>query len=266
METFDLVRPADADRAAAAIARGAIVGHAFGNLYVISSRPDADVVQKVNLLKGQPADQVGSVTTTRCLMPRLFDWSRLPEGLTREAVGALIDRLYCIGPFGLRGPAAAHLPEHLASYDGDIRTTRLIAPGYACPSNTLLHRAMQALDVEYLHVTSGADDEPAHCTAAGLEAEFADEPDFAVVRHPDEAAARAEYPLHAPMSPTILAFHRLGGRDANGRPHLVVERHGSLSVAVLAPIVSAYGFGLELGPNATRRQAVRVYSDLAVAA
>jgi hypothetical protein len=274
METFDLVRPADADRAAFAIARGSIVGHAFGNFYVITTRPEADIVRGVNLMKGRPADQVGSLTTTRCRVAGLFDWSRLPEGLPRSSVNALIERLYSLGPFGFRGPAAAHIPDHLAAYDGDIRTTQVIAPGYACPSNTLLRRAMELIDAEFLYITSanrsrhvtGAEDEPAHFTAAGLESEFGHEPNFVVVRHRDEAAARAEYPLHAPMSTTILAFHRLGTPDQHGRPRLIVERHGSLPIAALAPIVSAYGFGLELGPKATQRLAQRVYDDVALAA
>jgi hypothetical protein len=274
MDTFDLATPADAERAALAIARGAIVGHAFGNFYVITTRPDADVVRGVNLMKGRPADQVGSVTTTRKLVPHLFDWSRLPEGLSRGDVNTLMDRLFGLGPFGFRGPAAAHIPDHLAAYDGDIRTTQVIAPGYMCPSNRILHRAMDRLGVDYLYITSanrsrhvtGAEDEPAHFTAAGLESEFGQEPKFVVVRHPDEVAARAVHPLHTPMSTTILAFHRLGTPDHKGRPRLIVERHGSMPVAVLAPIVAAYGFGLELGPKAKNRLALRVYDDLAVAA
>jgi hypothetical protein len=68
------------------------------------------------------------------------------------------------------------------------------------------------------------------------------------------------------MSTTILALHRLGTPDANGRPRLIVERHGSLPVAALAPIVAAYGFGLELGPKASHRLAQRVYDDVRLAA
>jgi hypothetical protein len=63
---------------------GAVVGHAFGNVYVITTRPDADVVRGVNLMKGRPANQVGSLTTTRELVPALF---------------------------GFRGPAGAHIPD-----------------------------------------------------------------------------------------------------------------------------------------------------------
>src|SRR4051812_37128912 len=72
---------ANLDSAARAIAAGAVVGHAFANFYVITTRSDADVVCGVNLMKGWPADQVGSLTTTRELVPNLFDWSKLPAGL-----------------------------------------------------------------------------------------------------------------------------------------------------------------------------------------
>src|SRR5947208_2076107 len=145
IRSLDLSSPADTEFTAHAIAAGAVVGHAFGNFYVISTRPDADVVRGVNLMKGRPADQVGSLTTTRELVPGLFDWSQLPDGLSRHTVTGIIDRLFEMGPFGFRGPAGVHIPHHLAALDGDIRTTQVIAPGYACQSNTLLDRAMELL-------------------------------------------------------------------------------------------------------------------------
>jgi hypothetical protein len=86
---------------------------------------------------------------------------------TRSLVPALIDCLFEVGPFGFRGPAGPHIPDHLAAWDGDIRTTQVIAPGYACGSNVLLTLAMQSLGVDYLYITSanrsrhqtGAEDE-----------------------------------------------------------------------------------------------------------
>jgi hypothetical protein len=268
--TLVLSSAADAEYTARAIAAGAVVGHAFGNFYVITTRPDADVVRTVNMMKGRPPDQVGSLNTTRALIPRLYDWSKLPEGLTRETVTAIMDRLFGMGPFGFRGPAAPHIPDHLAALDGSQRTTQVIAPGYACASNRFLERAMDLLGVEFLYITSanrsrhltGADDEPAHFTAAGLRAEFGHQPRFVVLEHRDEAAARAAYPLYAPMSTTLLAFHKLGPADANGRPSLIVERHGSLPVDVLRPILAEFGFALELGPKASKRLAMRAYQDL----
>ena len=57
--------PDEAEWAARAIAHGDAVAHAFANFYVITTRPDESVVRGVNLMKGRPANQVGSVTTTR---------------------------------------------------------------------------------------------------------------------------------------------------------------------------------------------------------
>ncbi len=128
---------------------------------------------------------------------------------------------------------------------------------------------MELLGTDYLYITSanrsrhqtGAEDEPAHFTATGLLAEFGHERDFLVLEHENEAAARARYPGHAPMSTTILAFHKLGTRDHDGRPRLIVERHGSLPVELLQRVVDQFGFGLELGPKARQRLQLRVYGQ-----
>ena len=109
------------------------------------------------------------------------------------------------------------VPDHLAQVDGGVRTTQVIAPGYACPSNRFLSRALDLVDGDLLYVNSanrsrhltGAPDEPAHWRADGLRAEFGGDRDFVVLAHPDEAAARRRYPLHSPMSTTILAFHKV---------------------------------------------------------
>jgi hypothetical protein len=57
MDTFDLARPADAERAAVAIARGAIVGHAFGNFYVITTRTDAGGWPEISPGRRGPPDE-----------------------------------------------------------------------------------------------------------------------------------------------------------------------------------------------------------------
>lgn len=257
----------DVTRTAAAIASGAISGQPFGNFYAIAARPDEDTVRRINVMKGRPPNQTGSLTTTWRHVPTLFDWSRLPNGLDSETVVALMDRLFAIGPFGFRGPAALNVPDHLAARDGAIRTAQLIGPGYDCPSNTLIDAAMAATGTRYLYITSanrsrhrtGTADEPAHFRARDFAADFDDEPDFMLVRHHDEAAARARFPRHAPMSTTLLAFHRLGRPDAMGRPTLIVERHGSLAIDDLAPIVAEWDFGLDLAPAARTRLTQRHY-------
>jgi hypothetical protein len=169
---------------------------------------------------------------TSTTQPKVRDWSQLPAGLTRRRVLGLIDTLFELGPFGLRGPAAADVPAHLIQLDAGVRTAQVIAPGYACPSNDFLARSLDAVGDDILYITSanrsrhrtGADDEPAHWTAAGLRAEFGHEPAFRLLEHADEDAARRRYPGYALMSTTILAFHKTAGTSPRGRVRLLVER------------------------------------------
>lgn len=249
------------------LARGGIVAHAFGNIYVITTRADARTVQRVNLMKGRPRDQVGSIITTWPHIEGLFDWSKLPNGLTRTTALEIIDALYSEGPFGFRGPAAIDIPAHMSSPDGRVRTTQIIAPGYSCPSNGFLDAALERLGETILYVTSanrtrhqtGAVEKPAHYEADGLWEDFSTEPDFTILRHRDEAVARARYPRHAAMSTTVLALHKLGTPDEQGRPTLIVERHGSLHLDDLGDLVARWGFGLALAPLASRRLTQRDY-------
>ena len=264
--------PDHVSQAAHALASGLVLGHAFGNFYVITTRPDADIVRRVNLLKGRPPDQVGSVLTTRSHMRHLFDWSQLPDRLGADRVLDLMDDCFDRGPIGFRGPAAAHMPAHLTFPDAGVTTTQLIAPGYRCACNAMLDEAMAQTAERYFYVTSanrsrhqtGADDEPAHYAADGLQMEFGHEPDFRLLRHRDEAAARAGYPSHAPMSTTILAFHKLACDGGTDRPVLLVERHGSLPIEHLRTIVSDHGFDLVPGPRAVQRLAQRDYAPLSL--
>jgi ABC-type multidrug transport system ATPase subunit/tRNA A37 threonylcarbamoyladenosine synthetase subunit TsaC/SUA5/YrdC len=146
--------PRDVEEIAQALADGAIVAHAFANFYVITTSADEATVRRINLLKGRPADQVGSVITTVGHIDGLFDWRKLPDGLTRATVRLLIDALYESGPLGFRGPAAAHIPDHMTCPDGGVRTVQLIAPGYQCPSNGFLDSALKRSGESFLYVTS----------------------------------------------------------------------------------------------------------------
>jgi hypothetical protein len=255
------------DFAAHAVATGGVVTHGFANFYAMVARPDREVVVRINRMKGRPDSQVGSVTTTPLRIAALFDWSRLPAGLTRHDVLSLMDALFDLGPFGFRGPAASHMPDHLTSLDQGMRTTQIIAPGYACYSNRFLARALDLIKEDHLYITSanrsrhvtGADDEPAHYRGSAIKSEFGAEQGFVVLRHPDEEAARQRYPQFAPMSTTVIAFHKLADPTPAGRPRIVVERHGSMHVDDLRPIVERYGFGLALGPKAQQRLHERHY-------
>ncbi len=260
--------PADCASAARRLATGGIVAHAFANFYAIITRGDADTVRRVNALKGRPPGQVGSVTGSPAALWEAWDLDRLPDGLDRRAVRTLVDTFFALGPFGFRGPAAASLPPHLTVPEGEVTTAQVIAPGYACPSNSFLGRARAACGDDLLYITSanrsrhltGADDSPAHWRAEGLLAEFGAEDAFCLVAHSDEAAARARYPRYLPMSTTILGFHTLIRRPGDPRPHLVLERHGSMPVADVRAVLAGLGYGLIIGPRAETRLQLRDYS------
>jgi hypothetical protein len=222
--------PADVEYAAQAIASGAIVGQAVAQAYALTTRPDADVVRDVNLMTGRSANRVGSLTTTRALIPRLFDWSHLPAGLQPGLVLALIERLHGLGPFSFRAPVAAKIPDHLVTCCDGIRTAVVVVPGQYCPTNPTIARALELLGMNYLHITS--------TRKAGM-------PDWITLQLTDTDLDRVEYPWRQPQSTTIVAFHRLGSPDAEGRPVLLVEREGSLPMSKLRPILSDWGFGLE---------------------
>jgi hypothetical protein len=258
--------PADVREAAHALAEGAVVATAFGNFYVIVTRPDAATVRGVNLAKGRPVDQVGSITTAAPRIPGMYDWTRLSPLLDLERTRALMDALYARGPFGFRGPAADRVPDHLTMWDQGVRTTQVIAPGAACPANAFFDAAMAELGTDdILYITSanrsrhltGAAEEPAHWKATGIAADFAHVPNFVVLEHRDEAVARARYAAYAPTSVTLLALHAPSLVD--GRPVLTVDRHGSLHVDDVRRVAAPLGFGVELGRSAARRLQVRDY-------
>jgi hypothetical protein len=257
------------DEAAVAeqLAKGRVVGYGFGNFYALASRPEVAVVRATNVVKGRPPDQVGSLTTTPVRIAAAFDWSRAPRELSRSAVLGLMDCLFSLGPFGFRGPAAHTVPVHLSQESAGIRTTQVIAPGYRCPSNAFVGVCIRRVGTEFLYITSanrsrvltGAREEPAHYRADALAAEFAGSAALPLLRHPDEERARSRYPLHAPMSTTVLAFHRTLGTDPDGCVRLLVERQGSLAADRLRQILRPLGFSLVLGPAAQTRLPERQY-------
>ena len=257
----------DAENCAQALARGMAVAHPFGNIYAITARADAATVERVNAMKGRPASQVGSITGPSSTIADSLDLTRLPDGLTRRCVLQLVTAFLRLGPFGFRGPAAAHIPAHLVFPDDDLSTAQVIAPGYACPANEIFRRSIQLTAEGLLYVTSanrsrhltGADDSPAHWLAAGLHTDFAGEADLLIVEHPDEVGARERYPRHHPVSTTVLAFHRVVRIPGDRRPCLVLERHGSLHQDDVRAILDNYGLGMVLGPRAAVRLSPRTY-------
>ena len=254
--------------AARQLAEGAVVANAFANFYVITTRGDAETVRRVNGMKGRPSGQVGSITGSPAALWEVWDLDQLPEGLDPRGLRTLVDTFFALGPFGFRGPAAPSVPPHLTFAEGEISTAQVIAPGYACPSNRFLGRARRACGDDLLSITSanrsrhltGAEDSPAHWRADGLVAEFGDEDGFVLLAHSDEAAARARYPRYLPMSTTILGFHTVIRRPGDPRPHLILERHGSMPIVDVRAVLAGLSFGLVIGPKAENRLELRDYS------
>ena len=225
-----LTNPADMQRAADALADGGVVGHGFANVYAITTRPDADIVERVNRTQDRPTDGLGSITVPPERIPDLFDWTQLPPGLTRRSVLRVVDAFYKSGPFGFRGPAADHLPSHLTYLEADVVTTQVIAPGYNCPSNDFLARALAAAHTDVLHIAS------ANLSDHG--------PDITLLEHPDDDTARSRYPAYQATSATILGFHRPVRVVGDRRPQLLLEQHGSLDVDTVRRMLDDLGFGL----------------------
>ncbi|MGI8456712.1 MAG: hypothetical protein ACR2LI_01175 [Propionibacteriaceae bacterium] len=219
-------------------------------------------------MKGRPAGQVGSITTVPAAIAGPWDLSRLPVGLTPGRVQELLDALFELGPFGFQGPARAGLPSWLTSLDHGRMTAQVIAPGYACPSNAFFRAALTRSGEEMLFITSanqsrhltGTDDAPAHWRATDLIADFGTHPDFVLLAHDDEVAARSRYPTQLPMSTSVPALHATTTTvSGDRRPHLTLTRHGSLSAAVISTVLASLGLGLVLAPNARTRLRPRGY-------
>jgi tRNA A37 threonylcarbamoyladenosine synthetase subunit TsaC/SUA5/YrdC len=231
----------EADRRMAAIAtsNGAALFYSFGNFCALAALPDRESVRRINHLKGRPLDQVGSVTTDPARARAVFDW----HGLDRARIEAVMDDFLALGPIGLRGPAAAHVPEHLTARG----TVQLISPGYACPSNALIGDILDRASKDILFITSAnrsstvtTQVEAAHCEMRAIRDEFGDRPEAVLIGHPDEHAARLRYPRHLPCSTTIIAFER----DA-----LVLERHGSLGIDDARAIAARHGLELTVASH-----------------
>jgi 2-isopropylmalate synthase len=268
--TLDLADASARRVAAHATSLGAALLYSFGNFCAIAAHPERGSVVRVNLLKGRPENQVGSVTTTRDRFESLFDWSLVPEPLSRRCVLELIDAFYELGPMGFRGPAVHTLPGHLTSLDSTTRTTQLIGPGNRCPSNDLVGEALVRAGSDYLFITSANVSsgitgriEPAHYDLRGMQEDFGNADGVVLIGHREEGSVRASYPKHLPMSTSILAFHQIA-TDEQGQPALVLERHGSLAADDVRDLVAGFGLGLVFGPGARERLPLRDDAPISV--
>ncbi|MBM4378642.1 MAG: hypothetical protein FJ086_04975 [Deltaproteobacteria bacterium] len=260
-----LAHEPDIDLAVEALLEGLPLACGFANFYVIFTRADADAVAQMNEWKGRPRNQTGSISTTSLRIPTLFDWSRLPPTLTEKRVLDVMEAFLEAGPIGFRGPAAEDLPSHMTADDEGILTSQAIVPGYRCPSNKLISRAIEKLPERYLYITSAnissrktGVEEPAHWKPAPLLFDFRHIVDMQLIRHASEDAAHAEYPGYGEMSTTVLSFHRPAMEG--GRPALRLERHGSLHADRVRTLLERFGLGLEVGRGGQQRLLERTYA------
>ena len=259
-----LAHDADIDLAVEALLDGLPLACGFANFYVIFTRADADAVAQMNEWKGRPRSQVGSISTTSLRIPTLYDWGRLPSTLSEKRVLDVMEAFLTEGPIGFRGPCAKDLPPHMTADDEGILTAQAIVPGYRCPSNKVISRAIEKLPERYLYITSAnissrktGVEEPAHWKPAPLLFDFRHIVDMQLIRHASENAAHAEYPGYAEMSTTVLSFHRPALE--NGRPALRLERHGSMHVDRVRALLDRFGLGLEVARGGQQRLAERTY-------
>jgi hypothetical protein len=246
---LDIADLAQRREAAEAAAAGAALFYAFGNFCALAARPDLESLRAINALKGRPLDQVGSVTTTPEKANRVFDWDRV--NIPWSPLVATMSDLHMLGPIGFRGPAAAHIPDHLTVTDAGVRTVQLISPGDRCPSNALVGHVLDLIGEEILYITSANTSshvskqlEAAHFEIREIQREFGERPGVVLIGHRNERANRRAYPHHLPCSTSIVAFHE---------GELVLERLGSLGADKIAEVANRHDLPLKIGEAARER-------------
>src|SRR4051794_21068595 len=233
----------DEQLAARAMALGAVVCHPFAHMYALAGHPAPLVGRHINELLGRAPEQAGSVITTRDYLADLFDWSKVPPPLSRARVLEMTDTLLGLGPFGFRGPAAPHLPDHLTSLEGEVRTVQVIGSGYRCASTRLLAHCLEAIDQPYLSIS----DEGAHARIEEVQRAYGDSPGVVLLAQPNEERVRRAYASYRQTPTTVLAIHKLARRHP--RPRLVIEREGSLQLEDVRLVLESLRLDVELAPG-----------------
>lgn len=270
------------------IAAGAAGFVEFGNFKALVFNPHEESMRSVNVNKGRKPDQVASLVTTREHIESIFDWNELERGMTKDDVTRMMDAFYTkseenphvdfAGPFGFRGPAADHIPDHLTEIDPKTgkRLVQIILPNYECPSNDVVGAAITAMKdrdpdmPNYLAITSAnpsstktGRQEPAHWLRGGLQEEFHNySPRFFIMGHETqdkELEEQAKYENHATNSTTILDFSR-AEVDEFGMVGIHMVRHGSLSDEHTEMMLASLGMTLHIDDNAPAASELRQYS------
>jgi tRNA A37 threonylcarbamoyladenosine synthetase subunit TsaC/SUA5/YrdC len=259
-----LANEGDIELAAEALVEGMPVAAGFANFYAIFTRADAATVGQMNVWKGRPPSQTGSISTTTLRIPTLFEFSQLPSTLTEKRVLDVMEAFLNRGPIGFRGPAAADIPLHMTGKDGEYRTAQTIVAGYRCPSNKLIARAIEQVPERYLYITSAnlshhrtGIEEPAHWKPAPLIFDFRHIVNLQLIRHESENVAHENYPGYAEMSTTVISFHRRA--EVDGRPALRLERWGSMDIPDVRTVLDRFDLGLEIAESGQERLQQRTY-------
>jgi tRNA A37 threonylcarbamoyladenosine synthetase subunit TsaC/SUA5/YrdC len=259
-----LANEGDIELAAEALVEGLPVASGFANFYAIFTRADAATVAQMNVWKGRPPSQTGSISTTTLRIPTLFDFAQLPPTLTEKRVLDVMEAFLNRGPIGFRGPAAADIPLHMTGKDAEYRTAQTIIAGYRCPSNKLIARAIEQVPERYLYITSAnlshhrtGLEEPAHWKPAPLIFDFRHIVNLQLIRHESENVAHENYPGYAEMSTTVLSFHRPA--VVEGRPALRLERWGSMDIPDVRTVLDRFDLGLEIADSGKERLQQRTY-------
>ena len=107
-----LANDADIELAAEALVEGLPVASGFANFYVIYTRADASTVAQMNIWKGRPPDQTGSIGTTTLRIPTLFDFSKLPPPARAAASPELEPAGASPAVVGTAAPRGVHASAH----------------------------------------------------------------------------------------------------------------------------------------------------------
>src|SRR5258708_5599403 len=262
--------PTHRELAARTLAVGGAIMYPFGNFYALAMGPDIASVRAVNEAKGRPVDQTASIVTTPEFITQrrfenVFDFTQLPEGMSPDQAIEMMRTFYEMGPFGFRGRAAEHIATRhphltqaaLVSFGIELPTVQVIAPGERDrTSNEVIGRGIEMSGIPYMAITSAnlsshrdevrflreqrirsgqvvPKDEPAHWLMRGIQEEFGgSEFPFVLLANPDEHGTVAQYPDHAPMSTSVIGFHRALPM-IDGQPTVSVERHGSMPLSTI---------------------------------
>ncbi|MFJ7065552.1 hypothetical protein [Streptomyces sp. NPDC101115] len=174
---------------------------------------------------------------------------------SNEFLGAALDRIQAGGrrdPSGAANHVAPRTAPPTAPRTGPRPLPLPLAEPRPAPfaGPRPAHGAASDRDGFLLVTSANRSRELPHWRGDGAVRDFGHEPGVRILAHRDDEAARRRYPFHAPVSVSIVSFHRAAGCGRSGLPALTLERPGSLSAEHLRSVAANHGFSLALAPAA----------------